>query len=197
LQVGVRSQSRARVLSDAELVKAYRAAEQIGYPYGTIVQLLALTAQRRSEIAGLRWGYIDQAERLVTLPRELVKNNREHTFIYGDMMAGVLEKMPRIGDLLFPARGREDRSFSGWSKSKRGLDRACGVDFTLHDLRRTWATRAADLGVHPWVIEAHLNHVSGIVSGVSAIYNRYAYLKEARTAVRLVEEHFCNKLRTI
>jgi integrase len=99
--------------------------------------------------------------------------------------------------LLFPARGHDDRAYSGWSKSKRGLDCGCGVEFTLHDLRRTWATRAADLGVHPWVIEAHLNHVSGVVSGVSAIYNRYSYLKEARTAVRLVEEHFSDKLRTM
>ena len=197
LQLGVRSQSRTRVLSDSELVEAYRSAAEIGYPYGNIVQLLVLTAQRRSEIAGLRWSYIDQAERRITLPRELVKNNREHTFVYGDLVAGVLEKMPRIGDLLFPARGHDDRSFSGWSKSKRGLDRACGVDFTLHDLRRTWATRAADLGVHPWVIEAHLNHVSGVVSGVSAIYNRYSYLKEAKTAVKLFEEYFSSKLHAI
>jgi len=197
LKLDVRSQSRTRVLSDSELVRVYRSAQQFGYPYGNIVQLLALTAQRRSEIAGLRWSYIDQAERLITLPRELVKNNREHTFVYGDIVAGIFEKMPRIGDLLFPARGHDDRAYSGWSKSKRGLDRACGVDFTLHDLRRTWATRAADLGVHPWVIEAHLNHVSGVVSGVSAIYNRYSYLKEARSAVQLVEDHFSNKLRSI
>ena len=47
------------------------------------------------------------------------------------------------------------------------------------------------------MIEAHLNHVSGVVSGVSAIYNRYSYLKEARTAVTLVEEYFANKLRIV
>ena len=195
LQLGVRPQPRTRVLSDPELVRVHRAAKCCGYPYGNIVQLLLLTAQRRNEIASLRWSYINQEERLITLPRELVKNNREHVFVYGEMAAEILEKMPRIGDLLFPARGHADRSFSGWSKSKRGLDLACGVDFTLHDLRRTWATRVADLGVHPWVIEAHLNHVSGVVSGVSAIYNRYAYLKEARTAVKLFEAHFSSALQ--
>jgi hypothetical protein len=36
LQLGVRSQSRTRVLSDAELVKVYRGAEQIEYPYGNL-----------------------------------------------------------------------------------------------------------------------------------------------------------------
>ena len=197
LQLDIRSQPRTRVLSDPELVKAYGAAEQYGYPYGSIVQLLLLTAQRRNEIASLRWSYINQTERVITLPPELVKNNREHAFIYGDMAAHVLENLPRIGELLFPARGYDDRAFSGWSKSKRALDMRCGVEFTLHDLRRTWATRAADLGVHPWVIEAHLNHVSGVVSGVSAIYNRYSYLKEARVAVQVFEEHLSGALRGV
>ena len=45
--------------------------------------------------------------------------------------------------------------------AKERLDDACGVtDWTLHDLRRTMATRMADLGVQPHVIEAILNHVT-------------------------------------
>ena len=190
LRLDIRPQQRTRVLSDAELVNVYEAAEQYGYPYGNIVQLLVLTGQCHNEIASLRWRQIDPKERVIRLPPELVKNNREHVFVYGDLAAKVLEKLPKFGDMLFAARGHDDRPFSGWSKSKRALDITCGAEFTLHDLRRTWATRAADLGVHPWVIEAHLNHVSGVVSGVSAIYNRYSYLKEARAAVKLFDDHF-------
>jgi len=131
LQLGVRSQPRTRVLSDAELVKLYRAAEGCGYPYGTIVQLLLLTAQRRNEIASLDWSCINEEERLITLPPELVKNNREHVFVFGDMAAGLFDKVPRVGELLFPARGCSDRSFSGWSKAKRALDQRCGVAFSF------------------------------------------------------------------
>ena len=190
LKLGIRSQPRTRVLTDPELVKVYRAAERIGYPYGTIVQLLLLSGQRRNEIANLQWRFINKDKREITLPRDLVKNNRDHTFAYGNLLAHVLADTPELGDFLFPARGHDDRAFSGWSKAKRSLDLVCGVAFTLHDLRRTWATRTAHLGVHPWVIEAHLNHVSGVVSGVSAIYNRYAYLKETMVAVELFENHF-------
>ena len=46
------------------------------------------------------------------------------------------------------------------------------TDWTLHDLRRTVATRMADLGVQPHIIEAVLNHVSGHKAGVAGIYNR-------------------------
>ena len=41
----------------------------------------------------------------------------------------------------------------------------------------------ADLGVAPHVIERLLNHVSGQISGVSAIYNRAKYLDEMREAI--------------
>ena len=190
LRLETRPKSRARVLSDAEVEAVLQAAREMGYPYGTIVELLVLTGQRRNEIASLTWRLIDQAEKLVTLPAELVKNSREHTFVYGELVADVVSKIPHMGEYLFPARGFDDRCFSGWSKSKRALDRRCGIDFTLHDLRRTWASKCASLGVHPWVIEAHLNHVSGVVSGVAAIYNRYSYLKEARVAVDLYDQHF-------
>ena len=58
--------------------------------------------------------------------------------------------------------GKGVGGYSGWSKSKAALDESCGLEpWTLHDLRRTAATRMADLGVLPHVIEAVLNHVSG------------------------------------
>ena len=53
-----KAQSRARVLTDGELQKVWRRAEEFGYPYGSIVQLLILTCQRRGEMSGLRWDWI-------------------------------------------------------------------------------------------------------------------------------------------
>src|SRR5262249_55228152 len=80
--------------------------------------------------------------------------------------------------------------YSGWSKSKEGLDAACGVkDWRLHDLRRTAATRMGDLGVLPHVIESVLNHVSGHKAGVAGIYNRSSYAKERREALKLWGGH--------
>jgi hypothetical protein len=61
---------------------------------------------------------------------------------------------------------------------------ACGVkDWTVHDLSRTVATRMADIGVQPHVIEAVLNHVSGHKAGVAGIYNRSTYATEKRAAL--------------
>lgn len=50
-------------------------------------------------------------------------------------------------------------------------------------LRRTFATNLAALGTPIHVTEKLLNHVSGSVSGVAAIYNRHAYMDEMRAAI--------------
>jgi integrase len=59
----------------------------------------------------------------------------------------------------------------------------------LHDVRRTVATRMAELGVGPHVIEAVLNHVSGHKAGVAGVYNRSSYAAEKRAAVDLWGRH--------
>ena len=74
---------------------------------------------------------------------------------------------------------------NGWSNLKTKFDKSVeGVaPWTLHDLRRTFATNLAALGTPIHVTEKLLNHVSGTVSGVAAIYNRHAYMDEMRAAV--------------
>ena len=91
--------------------------------------------------------------------------------------------------LLSPARetrnGVAVRVVNGWSNPKRTFDKSVeGVAaWTLHDLRRTFATNLAALRRPVHVTEKLLNHVSGSVSGVAAIYNRHAYMDEMRTAI--------------
>lgn len=173
-------------MSDSEQAKVIRAARQFGFPFGTIVLLLAFPGQRRSEIAALHWEWIDDDAKTITLPASLTKNKRKHTFPYGQLVADVLQSVPRQGDLLFPARGRSDVPYSGWSKNKIALDRVCQITpWTLHDLRRTFATNLAALGTPPHVIEKLLNHASGTISGVAAVYNQFRYMEEMRGAIKI------------
>ena len=55
--------------------------------------------------------------------------------------------------------------------------------WTFHDLRRTAASGMAGLGIAPHVVEAVLNHKSGTIKGVAAVYNRYSYSPEKRAAL--------------
>jgi integrase len=90
---------------------------------------------------------------------------------------------------LSPARGQSHQPFNGWSKSKAALDKLSGVTgWTLHDLRRTYATNMARLGVQLPVIERLLNHVSGSFAGVVGIYQHHSFMPEMRNAVERYEQ---------
>lgn len=183
-----RTNTRSNVLSDEDLATVYKRALEVGHPYGSIVQLLILTGQRRGEIAALRRSWIE--DDLIVFPMGFTKNKREHRMPLSPLAQSALASLPDFGDAFFPARGNEDRPFNGWGKSKERFDEAIAVKpYTLHDLRRTFSSNLARLSTPIHVTEKLLNHVSGTLSGVAAIYNRYSYLPEMRDAVRQHDEH--------
>ena len=174
-----------------ELRAIYEEAGKVGYPFGTIVRLLILTAQRRGEVSGLEWSELGLAAGVWTLPAARSKNGRSHALPLSPAALGLLRDVPRLSDrFIFPARGSDTTTFSGWSKAKKELDSATGVaDWTLHDLRRSTATRIASLGVAPHIVERILNHAGGTFAGVAGVYNRFEYTDEMRAALSLWESH--------
>jgi integrase len=181
---------RKRILSEAEIPVVWKAAQAQGYPHGTICQLLALTGQRRGEIANLRWPWLNEKEQTITLPQWVTKNSKEHTFPYNGAVAAILETIPRRNDtdLLFPADGRTDRPLSGWSKYKKQLTDAL-PRWTLHDLRRTYRSIHAQIGTPREIAERLINHAAGVQTDVEAIYDRWSYLPQMRAAVESFERH--------
>jgi integrase len=177
--------SRDRVLTDSELVAVWMAATDLGYPFGSLVQLLLLTAQRRDEVAGMRWTEIDLGNRLWTLPRERVKNNQPHEVPLSEAAMSLLEAVPRIaGPFVLTTNGQSPAS--GYSKGKRRLDTlmpASVIPWRLHDLRRTAATGMARIGIDMPVVERVLNHTSGSFGGVAGIYQRHDYRDEKAKAL--------------
>lgn len=201
--------SRSRVLTDVELQLIWQACEQRGSSstpeqggaaeeqgpalpesFCTIVKLLILTGQRRGEMAALRTSYIDGD--ITTLPATLTKNKREHIFPLLSLAAEILRAVEvdtsRNDAFFFPARGKPNKPFNGWSKSKAALDKLCGVTgWTLHDLRRTYRTIHARIGTPPHIAERLVNHVSA-QTDMERIYDQYRYMPELKLAVANFEK---------
>jgi integrase len=118
------------------------------------------------------------------------------------MVAAILKRVPRTSEYVFPAsrtnvRGKPTTSFNGWPKCKQAFDARCAVTgWTLHDLRRTFATNLAALGIPPHITERLLNHVSGTISGVAAIYNKFQYVDEMRAAITAWETRLDSLLKS-
>lgn len=177
-----------RILNDMELANVWHRAEAYGWPFGRIVQLLILTGQRRGEIVNLRSSWIEN--RTIRYPTEFVKNQRPHSIPLGDWAMEIIEDLPEGTDLLFPSRLDDEKPYNGFSKSKVAFDRELNIaPYTLHDLRRTFSSNMAKLGTSIHVTEKMLNHVSGTISGVAAVYNRHAYIEEMKQAYAAYEAH--------
>jgi integrase len=190
--------ARDRVLSPDEIARVLSAARKLGYPFGPFVEMLILTGQRRDEVAGMRWDEVNKAENVWVLPASRSKNGKAHTVHLSEAAVAVLTSVPRLDEceLVFPAtrvrRKTEDGTappalpISGFSTAKRRLDEVSGVTgWTLHDLRRSFATHSTErLGLSPVVVDKILNHQSGSVRGIAAVYQRGQYLEERRKAMK-------------
>lgn len=185
-------ESRDRVLDDDELRAIWLAAGGLGWLFGSIIKLLILTGQRRGEVAGMTWSELDLEKRVWMLPKERVKNNRGHVVPLPPLVVELLEKLPRIAndsDLVFTTNGRSP--VSGFSAAKARLDELLPntAPWRLHDLRRSFASGCAALGVGLPAIEKLLNHTSGSFRGVVGVYQRHDFASEKRAAMEAWATH--------
>jgi len=188
--VPVKTQPRARVLTDDELSAVWHACNTLGNinpELATIVKLLVLTGQRKGQIAKLRGEWIDRESKTVIWPAEQMKGNRQHTLPLAPTAMSILTSLPKTG-FLFRARGRST-PFNGFSTCKAVFDeRAKIAPWTLHDLRRTFSTGIARLGIAPHIKEMLLAH-STAKDPVEAIYDLHTYEGEMREALEKWEAH--------
>jgi len=196
-----KEESRDRVLTPAELGEVWNAGEVLGYPNGPFFRFLILTAQRRGEVATMRWKDTDLGKAIWTLPAEATKAGRIHDVPLSKEAVDILKNLPRFvnGHVWTTTSGA--KAINGFSKQKDAIDAAVtakrkesGIEndmeaWTVHDLRRTAATHMAKAGVPPHVLAAILNHAPGSTQGVTSIYNRFRYTEERRIALQAWSEY--------
>jgi len=179
-----------RALTTEEIKMLWNA--DVGLIPGGFTKMLLLTGQRRGSVAGMRWREIDVDEKVWVIPANRMKNGTAHTIPLPDLALDVLKGLPRYdsGEYVFTNTAGA-RSISGFSKMKRRIDGIAdiGVPWTFHDLRRTVATEMAGLGIQQHVVEKLLDHRSGVISGVAAIYNLHQYEAEVKFAVEAWATH--------
>jgi len=174
--------ARDRILSDDELARVIITARTIGGPYGGIVEFLALTGQRREEVARATRVEFDIGQRTWTIPKVRTKNGKVHIVHLSRQSLAVLRSCETCPPYVFSSTGT--KPFPAFSRAKRRLDELSGVTgWRLHDLRRTCVSAMARLGVPPHVADKILNHQGGTISGVAAVYQRHEFLAERREAL--------------
>jgi integrase len=132
--------------------------------------------------------------RIWTLPKTRTKNAKAHVVHLSEQSMAVLKRAEQTGLYVFSLVGT--KPFPGFSRAKRRLDQLSGVTgWRLHDLRRTCVSGMARLGIAPHVADKVLNHQTGTISGVAAVYQRHEFLAERKAALDKWGSHFGQLLR--
>jgi integrase len=177
----IEAEEHGRALSGAEIRAVWTSADRAG-TFGRLVQFGLLTGLRRGELAALRWSWIEMGALKLTIPAEVMKAGREHVVPLTRGMVALLDRTPnRGGDLVFPSERRLGGAtmMSGWSQMVERLRAESGVDFSLHDMRKTFRSALADLDVNDDVAEIMIAHQR---RGLAAIYNKAKLWDQRREA---------------
>ena len=185
-------QSRARFLSDEEILWFWQSTGAEAPVVRDIFRLLLLVGQRSGETKAMEWSHLSQG--VWHIPPTLTKNKKEQVVPLPAYVVSLLEKhRPNGHSGVFVARG--DSSIEAIQKAKcRIAERMCKIaakaipNWTAHDLRRTCSSGMEQLGIPDPVITTVMNHSKSSRQGVTAVYARYPYLKEKGNAL----EQWCN-----
>ena len=162
---------RERVLSDEEIrdMWAWKNNEQGWQRTEDNVRMLRFLLLTGLRISEARKGYQDGDKWIVS--KELSKNGKAHWVYLTDTAKQQL-----------PLPTCSATNIQAWLRRRLGFDN--DSRYTPHDLRRTCATRMADNGVEPFIVERVLNHK---LEGVKAVYNRAEYEQERIDSALVME----------
>lgn len=167
----VEPRKRDRWLTAQEIAKL--ASWRPGAHYSLVLRVLLWTGQRLGQIKAFDPAWIE--DDTVRFPAAVMKGKREHVIPITETTSALLKSLT---------------PYNNWSDMHRLMLKETALPhFTRHDLRRTYATHMAQLGIAPHIIERLLDHQTGTLSTIARTYNRYSFMAEMREAVDRWEAH--------
>jgi len=181
--VGRKQNKRDREHSRQELADIWRECSGLKFKpyYASLLRLLVVFGCRTQELRLSRTAEWDLRDWIWTVPKEHSKGGEKIVRPIPDairpFIISLKNQNENSGLLLGEIKQPETVSQVGRTLYKR---LGHSEPWTLHDLRRTFATTLNNMGIAPHVVEQLLGHTLG---GVMAVYNRSQYLPEKLDAL--------------
>ncbi|MBA6232177.1 MULTISPECIES: tyrosine-type recombinase/integrase [unclassified Colwellia] len=202
--------SRETILSKGDIKKAFCVFDlhstivplstRIGYA------LLLMLGNRKMELFSAKWEDIKMDSQTFTLYADDTKTKSALVIPIPDLAMPMLRDLKLISngsEYLFPARKRSSRGYISDDTTNHTLAHLFGKKvskkppgpnyfgqagieyFTVHDLRRTFRSLLAHVGVSDEIAEVCMNHAK---KGTTKTYNRYRYFQERKEALNKLAE---------
>jgi integrase len=182
---------KRRPIAPERLAAWYAAVNELP-PLGRDYLLLTLfTGLRRREAAGLTWDEVDFTERVIRLPGQRAKTGHALALPMTDFVHGLLVARRQLGNAtyVFPSYGRSGHieEARAWLDTVR---EATGIEFSTHDLRRTFITVAESCDISVYALKALVNHALG-----GSVTEGYIHMTASR--LRKPAQRVTDKLKTL
>lgn len=192
--VGIAAKMKERRLSDEEIKVVWDALFALPPSQQLVIRFMILTGCRAAEIRKSRWDWYNFNEKTWTVPAEDYKTGKTIRRALPEVAIRLLQEHKRgsvTSHVLTPAQFRDKEDIPPTqalvSTYSMQVIRKTGMkQWSLHDLRRTVATRLSELGAPPHVIEKLLGHQMG---GVMARYNLHDYMDDQREWLGIWQNH--------
>lgn len=150
---------RRTLIQDADLPSWFAAVDALSNRDARDYLLLVLlTGLRRTEAQELAWADVDLRGKTLTIPDP--KNRQPHTIPLSDFVLELLKERDeaKVGEYVFDTeRGR----LSNLRYALAEVEKVSGVEFCVHDLRRTFATVSEKIDTPAYALKRLLNHKTG------------------------------------
>jgi integrase len=134
------------------------------HPMVLALQLILYTGLRKNEALRLKWDDVEDVNGIQCLLIRDTKNSRPHIIPVTPPVQEILSKAKNTSRFIFPSTQQEDRHMSDERPTVKRLSKALGMEFRCHDLRRTFATRASEVGLDFLMVKRLLNHKSNDIT---------------------------------
>ncbi len=152
-----RAKPRERHYSAKEVRSVWSVLDQMTDPYADLFALLMLVPLRREEASLIEGQMVDLDEAVLRLPPEITKTDTAFEIMLPESAVEILARRPREGFVF--ANPQTGLPIQNWDYPLKKARRLSGVrDWRPHDMRRTFSTVVAELGISFEVADACLNH---------------------------------------
>ena len=157
-----RTKRRETWIKPAQLPAWYQATLQLTFESSRdYFHLLLFTGLRKGEASRIKWADVDLENRTLLIPE--TKNRRLHALPLSDFLHQLFARRYqfRINEWVFPSERAEGKHLVEPKSAMRRIVALSNVQFTFHDLRRTFITIAESLDISIYALKRLLNHKEG------------------------------------
>jgi integrase len=139
-------------------------SSQDSHPVTLAVHLMIYAGLRKNEALRLKWDHIELVEDVRCIIVKETKNSRPHYVPITQEIQKILERAYNKTAYIFPSKQIEGSCVTDERPTIKRLSRLIEYEFRCHDLRRTFATRASEVGIDYLTIKRLLNHKSNDIT---------------------------------